>query len=201
MAFRLQVIWMMGSSLVYWAHRRAVTRPIGMHLGLEQHGVSVRWHGRRGMQWDNLIPIVVQQLRRQPPPNILLIHLGSNDLARMPIKKLLKCIHQDLLKLKSLLPSETLVVWSDILQRRTWWGATDDRAMERKRRRFNRFGGKGVADGGGCHIKHDEISIEDQNLFRDDGVHLSDIGNDIFLNSLQGGLEAFITKGVQNFQN
>ena len=192
---------MMGSSLIYWAHRRAVSRPLGKNLGLDQHKVSIHWHGRRGMQWDNLIPIVTQQLRRHPPPDVLLIHLGSNDLVRIPMERIFTRVISDLQRLTSLLPSTTKLVWSDILQRRSWWGAVDDRAMERKRRRYNRFGGKGAVDRGGCHIKHGEITVNDPNLFRDDGVHLSDIGNDIFLNSLQGGLEAFITKGVQNFQN
>lgn len=44
---------------------------------------------------------------------------------------------------------------------------------------------------GGATIRHTHIN-PDPALFQSDGVHLSPLGNNIFLNYLQGGLEAIV---------
>jgi hypothetical protein len=41
-------------------------------------------------------------------------------------------------------------------------------------------------------VRHPEFKDKHRGLFAPDGVHLSDIGCDIFLNTFQGALEAFI---------
>ena len=44
-------------------------------------------------------------------------------------------------------------------------------------------------------MKLDTLTLEPgkKTLFRHDGVHLTDIGNDIFHNNIQAGLETFIS--------
>lgn len=49
-----------------------------------------------------------------------------------------------------------------------------------------------MLDSGGRVIKHVDITHDCKGLFRPDGVHLEDIGNAIFLNTLQGALETFL---------
>ncbi|XP_041359943.1 uncharacterized protein LOC121376191 isoform X2 [Gigantopelta aegis] len=46
-------IWILGSSIVYWAQRRAVTRPVGQHLRLQQYGGRIRWCGVRDEVTDD----------------------------------------------------------------------------------------------------------------------------------------------------
>lgn len=55
-----------------------------------------------------------------------------------------------------------------------------------------------VFQSGGAIIHHTDIN-PDPALFHSDGVHLSPLGNYIFLNSLQGGLEAIVVHGHSNF--
>ncbi|XP_046337630.2 uncharacterized protein LOC124119225 [Haliotis rufescens] len=198
----LTEIWLVGSSLIYWAHRRAVARPVGLDLGLQKYGLSLTWYGSRGMKWKSLLPFLQQKLRRSPPPAWLLLHFGGNDLGDVPTTVLLQMVSRDLTKIHHMMPF-TQVIWSDVLQRVTWRGIPDGRVMERKRKRFNRFGRKGVLDLGGRVLEHNEINIADRGLFRQDGVHLSDIGNDIFVDSLQEGLELFagLSSSRHSFQN
>jgi hypothetical protein len=75
-----RIIWRIGSSIAYWAHRNASTRPGGPNLNLQYIGGSVNWYGKRSTMWEELSPVVEKQLRRPPPPNFLAIQLGSNDL-------------------------------------------------------------------------------------------------------------------------
>ncbi|KAJ8302858.1 hypothetical protein KUTeg_019254 [Tegillarca granosa] len=43
-------IWIVVSSIVYWAQSRALIRPVNRNLGLEKYGVQIRWCGIRGMK-------------------------------------------------------------------------------------------------------------------------------------------------------
>ncbi|XP_066438371.1 uncharacterized protein [Eleutherodactylus coqui] len=45
-------VWVIGHSYIYWAERRARSRPIGGNLGLN---VPVHWRGIRGLQWPRLL--------------------------------------------------------------------------------------------------------------------------------------------------
>lgn len=42
---------------------------------------------------------------------------------------------------------------------------------------------------GGAYTKHPQIKISHTELFHGDGTHLSKLGNDLFLNNLQGAIE------------
>ena len=46
---------------------------------------------------------------------------------------------------------------------------------------------------GGYVIKNNNIRARDTNIFRNDGTHLSDIGINVHLNTIQGALESFLS--------
>ena len=63
--------------------------------------------------------------------------------------------------------------------------------MNRARKRINSSIGAFVLQLGGYHIQYPDIVLDVQFLKRD-GVHLTDLGNEIILNTLQGVLESFV---------
>ena len=65
-----RTIWLIGSSIVYWAHRNASTRPGGPNLNLQYIGGSVTWYGKRGMMWEELSPVVEKTVASAPSPEL-----------------------------------------------------------------------------------------------------------------------------------
>lgn len=63
------------------------------------------------------------------------------------------------------------------------------KAMNEIRGRMNREAINLVSSRGGHYIKYPQFSPKPHTLFDPDGVHLSQLGNDILLNNIQGALE------------
>ncbi|XP_070612721.1 uncharacterized protein [Erythrolamprus reginae] len=198
-----------GHSMIFWAGRVAARSAIGTHLSLGRW-VNVTWMGRRGMRWEGLLPALLGGQHGAAPGNMgggswsraqrglsgqrlvaaprwLVLHLGGNDLCMLGGLALLIQAREDLRRLREVWPA-TQVVWSDILPRIVWRDASSLRAIHRARRRVNRAMGKTVREMGGVVIPHPLISIDKPWLYRNDGVHLSDQGNAIFLQDLQRSL-------------
>jgi hypothetical protein len=73
--------------------------------------------------------------------------------------------------------------------RRYWHKA---RAVERFRNRVNLAVKNAVLKEGFCVIRHPNIKSTEINLYRHDGTHLSDTGNAVYLNNVQGAIEYFL---------
>lgn len=86
---------------------------------------------------------------------------------------------------------DTALVWSSILPRFKWRFSNNTGAMETTRRRINRGMRSYLLKIGGYVIKHTDFEDKHVGLFSVDGVHLSFIGNDVFLNQIQEALEMF----------
>jgi hypothetical protein len=141
------------------------------------------------MQWHQLDPTIMDLLKRKAPPNYLMLHLGSNDLAKTEItsKKLVEEIKCSLLRYNALL-SNTTLVWSSILPRLYWHGVPVELGKKinkktKNRTNVNRRIRSFILDLGGAVISHDNITPSDISLFRYDGTHLSREGNSIYLQS------------------
>jgi hypothetical protein len=81
------------------------------------------------MVWKELIPKIEFLLRRHPPPKFVVIQLGSNDLGTVKGWQLAENIICDILRIHALMPN-TLIVWSDILQRRYWHNANNGKSID-----------------------------------------------------------------------
>ena len=75
-------------------------------------------------------------------------------------------------------------VWVDILQRRVWLGGQSHQAIEAKRVRINRLGRKILKKSG--PFKSISVDIKaDEGFFRNDGVHLNQVGLEFYLDTLR----------------
>ena len=194
--YPLTNIWFIGDSLISHLSDRAAFRA-SSNLGLANK--KVHWLGTSSMHWRDLIPKFQLAMMFNPPHVMILVHVGGNDLVTMRQGKLIKNIKKDLQYLASVFSTATCkIIWSDILPRKSWRGVEPTQGnldkMNSKRKRINRAG-RQVARNllQGRSIIH-EIDITTNGLYKSDGVHLSSIGNDIFLNTFQEALLAFFCK-------
>lgn len=120
-------------------------------------------------------------------PDILVIHLGGNDLGLIQGKALVMQVLQDLLLIKSRWPG-VKILWSAIIPWKTWHYAIDPKAMKGVRRNANREIRRALLGGLGQIIEQPELMADKPDLYRRDGVHFSEVGMDIFLRDIQQGL-------------
>ncbi|XP_077148132.1 uncharacterized protein LOC143808854 [Ranitomeya variabilis] len=179
-------VWVVGDSYVHWAEKRAKLRPGGTNLYIP--GIKVNWRGIRGLRWNQVFKEMVGIARMAERPVILVLHAGGNDLGKQKVAELYKWVTTDMERF-SWLFRNMIMVWSEITPRAEWRGARDKRAIERTRVKFNARIGKYVRGRGGIVIHHQYLQKKNTPQLRPDGVHLTDIGLDIFLSGLQDGVE------------
>lgn len=190
-------IWFIGDSLL--AHLEDDLRALRTSPNLGLDG-NILWLGKGGMHWRELLPKFQCTLLFNPRPGMIVIHLGGNDLVTVKQAKLMRAIKKDLKYLASVFTSAK-IVWSDILPRKKWLGIENTpknlKIMDNKRKRINRAGRqvvRGLAHGRA--IIH-ELDTEVPGLFKPDGVHLTLIGNAIFLNTFKEALNIFVSDSGQ----
>lgn len=160
--------------------------------------------GTSGMHWNQLLSTLQLKMMFNPPPALILIHLGGNDLVNIKQAKFMKLIRRDLSYVASVFP-HAYIVWSDILPRKHWRGMVSTPQnlikMNEKRKRINRAGHQVVRNFDlGRYIIH-EIETVTLGLFQEDGTHLTQIGNAILLTALQEAIRLFFQNPSQIMYN
>lgn len=194
------IVWIIGSSIPYWAGEAASRRPGGRNLGLERLNAEIVWITKRGMKWAEFDAMFESELRHRPVPNFLLIHLGANDLVTGKSKELIENIKCSFLRIKVLSPSTNLI-WSEMLSRRYWHETLKPVIVEKARKRVNCAIRSFMKEEKQFVIRYPSIKASDVNLFRQDGTHLSPIGIGLYLNNIQAALEIFLSRGIKIFPN
>ncbi|KAJ7300342.1 hypothetical protein JRQ81_000022 [Phrynocephalus forsythii] len=115
--------------------------------------MRTEWLGTRGMLWDHLLPVVWKHAKHHGHPDALLIQLGKNDLTERKGIDLILGMKATLEFLHESFPDMT-IMWSDLLQRRSWRGAASQRGVEKARRKVTSTIGNLVRQWGGGRI-HD----------------------------------------------
>ena len=81
---------------------------------------KIIWNGNRGLKWDQVEPTIENMVKTLSPPDVLLFHVGSNDLtsdtSAISFANTIQCT---LYRYNALWPKTTLV-WSSVLARRYW---------------------------------------------------------------------------------
>ncbi|CAB1343565.1 unnamed protein product [Coregonus sp. 'balchen'] len=187
-------VWICGHSLIYWAEMRAKSPEIGMQLGMDPSSVRLWWKGTQGMTWAQLLPHLDQLKIKWPKPDVVILHLGGNDLGTHSPEALMLSVKKDLTSMRSIFP-QCLLVWSDILPRMSWRQTEDSEAVDNVRAAINRRVHTIIAELGGTALTHENITCgSDAGLYRPDGVHLSGKGIDTFNLNLQDFLEKWETE-------
>lgn len=179
-------VWLVGHSYVYWAEKRAAVRPGGTQLGFMQ--ANVQWMGVRGLRWIELLSVVQTVARRAKGPTVLVVHAAGNDLCSVRIAELIAIIKADFDRFPSYF-RELLMIWSEIVPRAKWIGARKHSAIENARRVVNMRVSKHVRRRGGVVYRHHLLEGDNRSLLRSDGIHLNEIGMDIFLSGIQDAIE------------
>lgn len=183
---RVPVVWLLGHSYIYWAAQRAEYRPGGRNLGF--HNVDVSWRGIRGLRWSQVLSAAVSISQSVRGPVILVIHAGGNDVGVLRMDEMLTLMRADFERIPGFF-QHLVIVWSEIIPRVTWQGARDSAALERVRRTVNSRVSRFVRARAGVVIRHRQLEGDNRRLMIADGVHLNNIGLDIFLSGLQDGIE------------
>lgn len=153
--------------------------------------MEILWQGYGGLGVQDVKGKLTLLRRSIDDPDILLLHCGGNDLGRLSLGDLRQSVISLLRYLHKTLP-DTKLIFSQILPRLQYRYSTNIEAMERCRKRVNSAAGREVLRLGGCYLKYPDITLSEI-FFLLDRVHLSELGSCIFLNTLQGGLEYFIS--------
>ncbi|CAI5763300.1 susceptibility gene 101 isoform X1 [Podarcis lilfordi] len=184
-------VWICGHSYVFWAEKRALERSFGPQLGIRLEDAKLHWLGKSGMTWDQLIPSLLHTRRRLTDPDILVVHLGGNDLGTYADYDIIRQMKKDIIHIKITFKN-SILVWSNIVPRKAWSQDMSHEFMEKSRKRVNREIGSFMERIGGIIIKHDSLVPESPGLFHLDGVLLSASGTDVFNLDLLSVLETLI---------
>lgn len=182
------LVWIFGHSYVYWGARRADVRKDGRLLGLAGEEGTVRWIGFPGMLWSRVVPEMHKFAGLDRPPDVVVLHVGGNDLGVRCARELIRDIKFDLLRLQSSFP-DTIFVWSDMVARTAWRLARSVAGLNRARVKVNKAVAKFFVRNGGLAVRHRELEEETWRFLRSDGVHLNAIGIDLWQLGLQDGVQ------------
>ncbi|XP_063286228.1 uncharacterized protein LOC134571662 [Pelobates fuscus] len=189
------VVWLVGSSYIHWAQKRATVAHYGEQLNFPRPLLQLCWFGFQGVSWRELSSEIFRLLGSRQLPDFLLIHAGGNDLGKVPQKELVKCMKRDLDRMMGLAPS-VVIIWSEMVPRLRWRHARDPVAVTRCRGKINKMLSIFVRRIGGVVVRHCTLETMLPAYFRHDGVHLSDIGNDFLNLGFQEGLQrALVLRG------
>ena len=123
-----KVVWVIGSSIVYWAARSTSTRPGGKDLTLQTKNITILWFGIRGMKWQDFDSTFEKKLKFNPH-HYYQTTWWYTDLVILPGAQSFPSIIQS---------SNMSMVWSDMLARLYWHNARSAASVDSMHKKVNR---------------------------------------------------------------
>ncbi|XP_041432529.1 uncharacterized protein LOC108703769 [Xenopus laevis] len=176
-----------GHSCISRAFKRATESGEGCQLGIPEEHMTISWLSEEGLLWKDFGKML--QTTDTSQLDLLIIHAGGNDLTSTKTIQLIIDIRTDLLKIKEKKRPKALA-WSNVLPRPTWEGAGSQVAVDRTRKKVNRALSRFMVSNGDFVVTHNDFTVKSPELFRENGIHLSDAGLDIF----NADLRTFLTE-------
>ena len=173
-------IWVVGDSFVRRAKERACASG-KLNLGLSQSVVT--WMGTGGATLQDFPHELQCRAQYTSPPDMIIIHLGSNDLGKWPAKQCRQAIERAMALSKSILHTAHLT-WSAILPRLFYYGYeryTSQVAIDNIRKSLNKFAKRKVLKLLNASFVSHNFDTHEHKYFVRDGIHLSDTGSDILI--------------------
>ena len=81
-------VWIVGSSVVKHAFARDRSSFEGSQLDLNRQAASVWWPWRKSLRWCHVSGLIRTLLSYEEAPDLLVIHVGGNDLGQVPLGNL-----------------------------------------------------------------------------------------------------------------
>lgn len=179
---------------MFWAYKHSGSRSYSANLGLDPDLFLILWSGVRGMRWRNLKDHLAYLSSVWPQPQVIVIHVGANDLGKFNTWDLLCEMKRDLYSITQMFPGSVLV-YSEMVPRLLWSPHGTLFYVDRIRRRLNRTIHSFMPSIGGSSFRHSELEGFLPGLFRVDQIHLSGIGLDIFNMGIQSMIESATVVG------
>ena len=175
-------VWVLGDSIPHWAGSRAVdTGKRNLCLPGTTH---IGWWGVWGLTWSRLREVIQVNVTLNVPPRIIFIHLGGNDIVDLKTTAIINAIEREVSYLRAAFP-QTTIVWVDILDRLSWGlHSYSPKQLKKKLKRINDFGRQQVRQERHQVLTMD-ITPETKGFYYVDGVHLSDVGLEMYLDFIR----------------
>ena len=116
--YKKYVVWIVGSSIIYWSKSRAINWRIG-YLEFEKDFVEICLTGTWGMKWYSFSETVQFCKSKFPNPDFIIINFGSNDIIFSCFQKLLDKMQGDLEYIRKHFQVYNMI-FSEFLCRHTW---------------------------------------------------------------------------------
>ena len=177
------VVWFLGHSLI---------RRLSEYVRDNQLPMPFKpvWNGTSGSGVHRARREFLYMVRTMPEPHMVVLHTGGNDLASMSAGCLRHRLTELLTLIQAALPN-TIVVWSDMLPRISYRYAHNSDSVDAARETVNRYVRGYMAKNNMRAIRHSAVTRADTLLFLPDGVHLSDLGNQLFQRELWYSISTF----------
>ncbi|KAH3872468.1 hypothetical protein DPMN_035684 [Dreissena polymorpha] len=159
------------------------------NLGLS---CSIAWWGVSGLRWAFFRRSIEAKVLLCTPLQIIVLHLGRNDITSSTSTKLCRNIASEISYLREAFPL-VLIIWVNILGRLKWDDSYSKKAIEKKRKPANHFGRRCVRSTGTHDIITIDITTGTPGLFSPDSIHLSDVGLEFYLDTLKDALAKHMT--------